>query len=110
MGDSEIDQLFKIFKVLGTFNELTLPGYNTFPYFSKDFPYWKGEGLDNYVLRNAAVTPDDKALDLLKRMLVIDPIKRPSCKEALQHPYFKDVVCSCKYKENEKIKELEKKI
>ena len=52
MGDSEIDQLFRIFKVLGTPTEETLPGYSTFPDFNKNFPLWKGIGLRNFLGEN----------------------------------------------------------
>ncbi len=97
-GDSEIDQLFKIMQVFGTFNELTLPGYKAFPYFDPDFPYWKGCGLRYYINRRHSVLKmDDVAFDLLEKMLAIDPVKRITCKEALNHPYFDDVVCTCKY-------------
>ena len=98
MGDSEIDQLYKIMQVYGTFNELTLPGYKAFPYFNQNFPFWKGTGLRNYVNKRCkSLKMDDLALDLLEKMLTIDPIKRITCKEALNHPYFKDVVCTCNY-------------
>ena len=98
MGDSEIDQLFKVMQVYGTFNELTLPGYKAFPYFNQDFPYWEGIGLKNYIAkRNHIIPMDDIAFDLLEKMLAIDPVNRITCKDALSHPYFKDVVCTCNY-------------
>ena len=98
MGDSEIDQLYKIMQVYGTFNELTLPGYKAFPYFNQNFPFWKGTGLRSYVnKRCGSLQMDDLAYDLLEKMLAIDPIKRITCKEALNHPYFQDVVCTCNY-------------
>ena len=98
MGDSEIDQLFKLMQVYGTFNELTLPGYKAFPYFDQDFPYWKGVGLKNYLKQRHGVIPiDDVAYDLMEKMLAIDPCKRITCKDALSHPYFNDVICTCNY-------------
>ena len=98
MGDSEIDQLFRVMQVYGTFNDLTLPGYKAFPYFDQDFPYWKGYGLRNYInKRHYVIQMDDVAFDLLQKMLTIDPVKRITCKEALNHPYFDDVVCTCNY-------------
>ncbi|MCQ2817129.1 MAG: CDC2/CDK family serine/threonine-protein kinase [archaeon] len=83
-GDSEIDQLFKMFQVFGTFNETVLPGYKSYPYFNKEFPFWKGEGLENY-MKKGKIMMDDKAMDLFKKMLKIDPVQRISCKEALEH-------------------------
>jgi serine/threonine protein kinase len=98
IGDSEIDQLFRVMQVYGTFNDLTLPGYKAFPYFDQDFPYWKGYGLRNYInKRHYVIQMDDVAFDLLQKMLTIDPVKRITCKEALNHPYFDDVVCTCNY-------------
>ena len=98
MGDSEIDQLFKLFQIYGTFNELTLPGYKNFPYFDQDFPFWKGIGLKNYLKQRSHIIPiDDSAFNLMEKMLAIDPCKRITCKEALNHPYFNDVVCTCNY-------------
>lgn len=34
---------------------------------------------------------DEEGIDLLMSMLVMDPNKRISAKEALKHPYLKDV-------------------
>ena len=96
-GDSEIDQLFKFMRVFGTFNEVILPGYKAFPYFNKDFPFWKGCGLRNYVNQKTHIPMDDVAFDLLEKLLVVDPVKRISCREALQHPYFNNVHCTCNY-------------
>lgn len=39
-GDSEIDQLFKIFRVLGTPKEDTWPGVSQLPDWKSDFPNW----------------------------------------------------------------------
>lgn len=85
MGDCEIDQLYKIMKVFGTFNENILPGYKSFPYFNKEFPFWKGTGLIKYISDNAIIPMEQIAFDLLEKMLKIDPVKRISCKDALNH-------------------------
>lgn len=88
-GNTELEQLFMIMKVFGTFNDVMLPGYKAYPNFNKDFPFWKGSGLRNYIDKKALVQMDDVAFDLLEKLLVIDPVKRMTCKEALEHPYFK---------------------
>ena len=39
-GDSEIDELFKIFRVLGTPNEESWPGVSQLPDYKNTFPSW----------------------------------------------------------------------
>lgn len=39
-GDSEIDQLFRIFRTLGTPTEATWPGVTQLPDYKRDFPRW----------------------------------------------------------------------
>ena len=36
-------------------------------------------------------TLDDNGIDLLKKLLELDPDKRILANEALEHPYFKDL-------------------
>lgn len=40
-GDSEIDQLFRIFRTLGTPSEATWPGVSQLPDYQSSFPKWK---------------------------------------------------------------------
>ncbi|SBT37324.1 protein kinase 5 [Plasmodium ovale wallikeri] len=62
-GVSETDQLMRIFKILGTPN-------------SKNWPNLKGL--------------DDSGIDLLSKMLKLDPNQRITAKQALEHAYFKE--------------------
>jgi len=82
-GDSEIDQLFRIFRTMGTPTEDIWHGCTTLPDFKPSFPQWKKQELSS-IVTNA----DPLALDLLMKMLVYEPSKRISAKEALKHAYF----------------------
>ena len=82
-GDSEIDEIFKIFRVLGTPTEEEWPGVQSFPDFKPSFPKWQR----NY---SQPLVPglDDEGLDLLDGLLVYDPASRISAKQACAHSYF----------------------
>jgi cyclin-dependent kinase 2 len=82
-GDSEIDQIFKIFQCYGTPNERTWPGITKLPDFKQTFPQFKGKGMNTYCLNF-----DNLALDLISKMVVYDPCKRISAKAALSHVIF----------------------
>jgi cyclin-dependent kinase 2 len=79
-GDSEIGQLFKIFQICGTPNEEYYPSLTKLPDYKKTFPKWEPKDLSKLL-------PDleEDGLDLLQKMLVMDPDQRISVKEALEH-------------------------
>lgn len=85
-GDSEIDELFKIFRILGTPNDSTWPGVSELPDYKATFPKWSGKPL-------TTVLPDLSAtgVDLLQKMLVYNPARRMSAKAAINHPFFNDL-------------------
>jgi len=82
-GDSEIDQIFKIFRILGTPNEETWPGVRSLPDYKPTFPQWSGAELSTQV-----PILDPAGADLIKNMLAYDTAKRISAKRTLIHPYF----------------------
>eukprot|EP01017_Pseudomicrothorax_dubius_P049901 TRINITY_DN934_c0_g5_i3.p1 TRINITY_DN934_c0_g5~~TRINITY_DN934_c0_g5_i3.p1 ORF type:complete len:329 (+),score=105.05 TRINITY_DN934_c0_g5_i3:117-1103(+) len=86
MGDSEIDQIFKIFRILGTPNEVTWPGVNSLPDFKQTFPKWSPSPIAKYV-----TNLDPIGLDLLQKMIAYDPAARISARDALSHPYFEEL-------------------
>ncbi|XP_075697267.1 cyclin-dependent kinase 1 isoform X2 [Rhinoderma darwinii] len=85
-GDSEIDQLFRIFRALGTPSNEVWPEVESLQNYKNTFPKWKGGKLASNV-KNI----DKDGLDLISKMLIYDPIKRISAKCALLHPYFDDL-------------------
>lgn len=103
-GDSEIDEIFKIFRsvfppafslffcsltgicrVLGTPTEDVWPGVTSYPDFKSSFPKWNRD-FSQPLCQNL----DRHGLDLLEMMLVYDPAGRISAKAACNHPYFED--------------------
>eukprot|EP01119_Soliformovum_irregulare_P015331 TRINITY_DN4305_c0_g1_i2.p1 TRINITY_DN4305_c0_g1~~TRINITY_DN4305_c0_g1_i2.p1 ORF type:complete len:332 (-),score=85.85 TRINITY_DN4305_c0_g1_i2:229-1224(-) len=86
-GDSEIDEIYKIFGVLGTPNEETWPGVTKFPHYNSErFPQWKAQDLGRLF-----PTLEPAGVDLMKQMLIYEPSKRISAKRALKHPYFAEL-------------------
>ncbi|CAK9303733.1 unnamed protein product [Gordionus sp. m RMFG-2023] len=85
-GDSEIDQLFRIFRTLGTPDNNMWPGINNLPDFKSTFPKWTTKDINSIV-----PDLDLDGVDLLTKMLVYHPNKRISAKMALGHRYFTDV-------------------
>uniref|UniRef100_A0A0N5CIE0 Protein kinase domain-containing protein n=1 Tax=Strongyloides papillosus TaxID=174720 RepID=A0A0N5CIE0_STREA len=85
-GDSEIDQLYKIFKQLGTPTSAIWPGIESLPDYNANFPKWNKSRIEatfeNYL--------NQDGIDLLKRMLIYDPLKRIDLKYVLRHKYFMD--------------------
>lgn len=89
-GDSDIDQLYRIFRILGTPDESVWPGVTKLKEYKATFPNWRS---DNSIIEKivSGSNLDLFGLDLLKRMLVYDPTARITAKAALNHPYFKDI-------------------
>ncbi|KAG6554698.1 hypothetical protein Mapa_003717 [Marchantia paleacea] len=85
-GDSEIDELFKIFRTLGTPNEETWPGVTSLPDYKSAFPKWPPKNLSTVV---PGLEPG--GVDLLAKMLTLEPSRRITARDALDHEYFKDI-------------------
>lgn len=86
-GDSEIDQLFRIFRNMGTPTEETWPGVSQLPDYKHHFPRWQGTSLAERVGNQL----DKDGMDMLavshsqcRINLAALPPLRPA--EAHQHP------------------------
>ncbi|GAA5988293.1 hypothetical protein JCM10908_002152 [Rhodotorula pacifica] len=86
-GRGEIDQVNKIFKLLGRPTEEMWPGFRKLPN-AKSFnveaaqPYSALSRTFRYLTQ--------AGLDLIQKLLTYDPEKRITAEEALRHPYFSE--------------------
>jgi serine/threonine protein kinase len=80
-----------IIKIFGTLNDKNLPGFKTYPNSGilKNLTETKGFGLIKYIEDNQLFHFENgNFYDLIEKMLCIDPLKRISAKECLEHPWF----------------------
>lgn len=87
-GDSEIDQLYKIFQLLGTPTESEWNGYSSLPDYQPCFPNWKKKNLSEIL----SLSNENEAVQLVEKMLIYDPSKRIAAKKALQSLFFENRV------------------
>jgi serine/threonine protein kinase len=82
-GDSEIDQIFKIFNLFGTPNEMTWSGVSFLPDYKESFPKFKPKDI-------GLLIPDieNQEKHLLSCMLKLNPKDRYSAYETLKHNVF----------------------
>lgn len=82
-GQTEIDQIYKIFRILGTPNEDVWKGVSELPNYKILFPIWPPKYISEIV-----PGLELEGLNLLEQLLKYDPKLRISGKEALLHSYF----------------------
>lgn len=85
-GDSEIDTIFKIFRVFGTPTDEVWPGVSKLRDFKQEFPKWSDTKLAD--ARAAGPGLGDQGADLLSQCFKYNPVDRPSARRLLQHPFF----------------------
>lgn len=86
MGDCEIDQLYQIFRGLGTANESNWPGVSTHKEFKLVFPKWERKEVTQLV-----PAMDPCALDLFEKFLTYHPGLRLTAAAAKAHRYFDEI-------------------
>jgi len=84
-GDSEIDELFRIFRVLGTPDDGAWQGVEQLPDYKTQFPQWRAKEW-----KDICPSLDEAGLDLLEQMLQYAPHKRISARDACNHRFFDD--------------------
>jgi len=87
-GTNEVDQISRIHKVLGTPSPECLAKFKSkgASHISFDFPPQKGIGIPQLVPH---ASPE--AIDLMVKLLKYDASERITAREAMRHPYFKDI-------------------
>ncbi|KAG1676977.1 hypothetical protein FOA52_014854 [Chlamydomonas sp. UWO 241] len=81
-GESDIDQLGRVFQALGTPNEATWPGLTKLP------AYIEYQAVSPPPLKAFFPKATDDALDLLSKMCCLDPSQRLTTTQCLAHRYF----------------------
>ena len=86
-GKNELDQINKIHNILGTPPSRILEDFrNHASHMEINFTPKEGTGIDKLITHIS-----DDARDLINKMLTYNHEERATCKEALNHPYFKDL-------------------
>lgn len=81
-GDSDLDQLTKIFVVLGTPTEENWPGLSSLT------SYIKFKSYPSIPFKDIFTAAADDLLDVVSAMLIMNPAARPNCSRLLQMPFF----------------------
>ncbi|KAI8921340.1 hypothetical protein PhCBS80983_g02433 [Powellomyces hirtus] len=85
-GKTNEDQLFKIFKLLGTPDETVWPRVGELPEYKTNWPVYPRQNLIMKI-----PTLDYTGIELLSRMLQYDPNQRITAKDALNHVFFTEL-------------------
>ena len=89
-GTNEIDQATKIHKILGTPSREMIQKFKSKAksnsLISFEFPYQKGSGIPSLIPHASS-----DCIDLIIKLLKYEAADRITAKEAMRHPYFRDI-------------------
>ena len=89
-GQSEIEQIFKIFRQLGTPDETVYPGVTQLPHFKVCFPHWPTPQPSPISQIFNSLEVSKSGQELLAKLLAYDPSRRICGREALQDNFFSE--------------------
>lgn len=94
-GKNERDQMDKVFQLCGTPNEKVWPGCSQLPYFNmvkkpegEQLPYRLTKHFNSHHRESEKSLFRREAVDLLEKLLTMNPQKRCSANDALDHDWF----------------------
>lgn len=83
-GNNELDQVDKIFSIMGTPQESDLPGMSNIKIIKK-LQFYNKKKLRDLIPRD---TLSDAGVDLMEKCLLYNPHKRITTHQAISHPFF----------------------
>jgi len=95
-GKTEIEQIDRVFSVLGTPTDETWPGFSEMKMCKKvKFKYHPGSKLRSmfpkFAFTGGQATLSNTGFDLLEGMLSYDPGRRLTARQAAEHPWFDEI-------------------
>jgi cell division cycle 2-like protein len=87
-GRNEVDQLSKIFALLGTPTTVTWPGFRSLPNAKALHPVLSKTSTSSGLSPSQFSYMTQSGFKLLSSLLSLNPAPRPSAAEILKHPYF----------------------
>ncbi|TPX32823.1 hypothetical protein SmJEL517_g04112 [Synchytrium microbalum] len=103
-GESEITQLESITKICGSPDSRSWPDMHRLPWYDMML---KGKPPHSSKLHIYKDTMSKLAFELMEWLLQMDPKKRPTAEEALNHPYFREEPQACELDELQAILPIE---
>ena len=88
-GKNEVDELSRIFELCGIPTEETWPGFKRLPN-ARSLRLPKNPASQGSVLRAKFPLVTSAGSELLTSLLALNPARRPSAKEVLEHPFFRE--------------------